>query len=37
LGLQHWATLVPLILFPALTAELTKWAIRRGEAAHEME
>jgi len=37
LGLGHWATLVPLILLPALTAELTKWAIRRSEAAHKIE
>jgi len=34
LGLQHWAALLPLILIPALTAEATKWAIRRGDATH---
>jgi hypothetical protein len=32
LSLQHWAALSPLILIPALIAELTKWAIRRNEA-----
>jgi Ca2+-transporting ATPase len=34
LSLQHWTVLLPLILIPALTAEATKWAIRRGEATH---
>jgi len=35
LGPQHWAALLPLILLPALTAELTKWAIRHSEATHK--
>jgi Ca2+-transporting ATPase len=32
LTLQHWGVLVPLILLPAIIAEVTKWFIRRAEA-----
>ena len=36
LGLQHWGALLPLILVPALIAELTKWAIRRSEVTRKI-
>ena len=29
LGLEHWAVVLPMVLLPATTAEITKWVLRR--------
>jgi len=32
LGLEHWAVVLPMVLLPATTAEITKWVLRRAGA-----
>jgi Ca2+-transporting ATPase len=36
LGLREWGVMLPLIFVPAVAAELTKWFLRRGQAAQRM-
>jgi Ca2+-transporting ATPase len=31
LTLQHWSVLLPLVLIPAVVAEISKWFVRRSE------